>query len=372
MNEESPPLDLEIRSISIAGFKSIGRIGPLPLRPINVLIGANGSGKSNFINAFSLLQAVRDDTLAAYVERSGGADRILHFGSKITRKLRLAVAFRGGGSFELSLEVAEDDRLMITTGGALGSMVIGRPGNTGLPEFTRDQLERFRVYHFHDTSAQAPIKRTADLHDNRHLREDGSNLAAFLYRLRQKEEESYRMIVRTMRLVAPFFEDFALTPLALNEDKIRLEWRHRGSDDYFDASSLSDGSLRFIALATLMLQPACLQPSVILLDEPELGLHPYAITLFCSLVKQCSSAKQIVLATQSPTLVDHFQPEDVVVADRIAGRTELKRLERDRLATWLEDYTLGQLWEKNEIGGRPVRDECSARDSSIAARTVGT
>ena len=162
--------------------------------------------------------------------------------------------------------------------------------------------------------------------------------------------------MRTVRLVAPFFEDFVLEPQALNEDKIRLEWRHQGSDAYFDASSLSDGSLRFIALATLLLQPTALQPSVILLDEPELGLHPYAITLLCSLVKQCSSVKQIVLATQSPTLVDHFEPEDVFVADRIAGRTELKRLDRGKLGSWLQNYSLGHLWEKNEIGGRPAHE----------------
>ena len=140
MNEESPPLDPEITSISIAGFKSIERIGHLPLRPINVLIGANGSGKSNFIDAFSLLQAVRENTLDAYVERSGGADRILHFGSKITKKLMVTVAFHGGGSFELTLEVAEDDRLMVTTGGALGSIVIGRPGHTGLLDFSWNPL----------------------------------------------------------------------------------------------------------------------------------------------------------------------------------------------------------------------------------------
>ena len=229
-----------------------------------------------------------------------------------------------------------------------------REGTTGATQFIRDQLERFRVYHFHDTSVTAPIKRTADLHDNRYLREDGSNLAALLYRLRHKEPTSYDMIVRTVRLVAPFFDDFVLEPQALNEDKIRLEWRHRGSDAYFDASSLSDGSLRFLALATLLLQPADLQPPVILLDEPELGLHPYAITVFCSLVKQRCADTQVVLATQSPLIVDHFEPEDVLVADRVAGRTEISRLEQGRLAEWLQGYSLGELWQKNEFGGRPL------------------
>ena len=165
------------------------------------------------------------------------------------------------------------------------------------------------------------------------------------------------MIVRTVRLVAPFFDDFVLEPQALNEDTIRLLWRHRGSDAFFGASSLSDGTLRFIALATLLLQPASLQPSVILLDEPELGLHPYAITVFCSLVKQCSVDKQIVLATQSPLIVDQFEPEDVLVADRVAGRTEIRRLEQDRLGEWLQDYSLGELWQKNEFGGRPLPEE---------------
>ena len=281
----------EITSISIEGFKSIERIRDLPLRPINVLIGANGSGKSNFIGVFSLLRAVRDDAVDGYILRAGGADRILHFGSKVTRQLNVVVSFRGKAWFELGLEAAEDDRLIVSSRIPIGGRMLIREGTTGPTQLIRDQLERFRVYHFHDTSVTAPIKRISDLHDNRYLREDGSNLAAFLYRLRQKEQASYDMIVRTVRLVAPFFDDFVLAPQALNEEKIRLEWRQRGSDAYFDASSLSDGSLRFMALATLLLQPAHLQPSVILLDEPELGLHPYAITIFCSLVKQCSAER---------------------------------------------------------------------------------
>ena len=194
------------------------------------------------------------------------------------------------------------------------------------------------------------------MHDNRFLRPDGSNLAAFLHFLRQRHESSYHLIRGTVRLVAPFLNDFVLEPMALNENKIRLEWRHKGSDAYFDASSLSDGSLRFVALATLLLQPARLRPSVILLDEPELGLHPYAIATLASLVKQASVETQIVLATQSPLLLDHFQPEDVLVADRVSGGTKLNRLESAKLDAWLEEYSLGQLWEKNELGGRPGRE----------------
>ena len=157
-----------------------------------------------------------------------------------------------------------------------------------------------------------------------------------------------------MEGVAPFFDDFQLEPQNLNPDKILLEWKHKGSEAYFDASSLSDGSLRFIVLTTLFLQPEQYRPSVILVDEPELGLHPYAITMLASLVKQASVKTQVIISTQSPFLLDHFQPEDVLVADRVDGGTQLTRLESAKLSGWLGDYSLGQLWEKNEFGGRPT------------------
>ena len=154
-----------------------------------------------------------------------------------------------------------------------------------------------------------------------------------------------------MRLVVPFF---SLELFTLQGDKIRLEWRHHGFDSYFDAHSLSDATLRFIALATLLLQPRRLRPSVILLDEPELGLHPSAIAILAALIKQSSVETQIVLATQSPLLLDHFDPEDVLVTECMAGATKFTRLDGEQLKNGLEDYSLGQLWEKNEFGGRSL------------------
>ena len=362
--------------ISVEGFKSIGRIDRLPLCPINVLIGPNGSGKSNFLGVFSFLREIRAGRLREYAIRSGGADRILHFGSRTTSQMRMHVSFEGEvDQYEITLAATDPDvlapmRETCTTsvdsqpltatfpGYAHASEAsISHPGanSLGLEIFRRvgKHLDGWRVYHLHDTSSTSPIKKTADVDDNRFLRHDGANLAAFLYFLHQKNEDSYDLIRHTVRLVAPFFDDFRLRPQALNEDKIRLEWQHVGSNAYFDASSLSDGTLRFIVLATLLLQPASLRPSVILLDEPELGLHPYAITILASLVEQASVETQVVLATQSTPLLDHFRPEDVLVADRVDGGTQLTRLDAAALEEWLQDYSLGQLWEKNHFGGRP-------------------
>ena len=360
--------------ITVEGFKSIRSIEELELRAINILIGANGAGKSNFSGVFSFLNAIRLGGLRDYVMRPGGADKILHFGSMTTKNLSVRISFENQtGVYAIILTPDDTDGMFPSSERffypeKLNSAIMNMKGQdgeaaisnsehrSGIIPFIRKQLFHWRLYHFHDTSASSPIKKTVALNDNRFLRHDGSNLAAFLYYLREIHGDSYDMIRRTVQLVAPFFDDFFLEPLALNEDAIRLEWRHRGSDSYFDASSLSDGSLRFIALATLLLQPKKLRPSVILLDEPELGLHPSAITILASLIKQVSTETQIVVATQSPLILDHFEPDDVLVTERVDGTTQFTRLDRERLKNWLEDYSLGQLWEKNEFGGRPTSE----------------
>ena len=362
--------------ITIEGFKSIKRVERLEIRPINVLIGPNGSGKSNFIKIFSFLNAIRNGALRDYVQRVGGAERVLHFGSKTTPSLVIHVSFENEtNQYRIQLSADKTDNLFaseetvrfrgsdrkdMSFGGKGGEAQISNSPLEGLEiieEYLRSHFDYWRLYQFHDTGPVSPMKKTADVDDNRYLRPDGSNLPAFLYLLQEKHQSSYNLIRSTVRLVAPFFDDFQLQPQALNEDKIRLEWWHQGSDAYFDASSFSDGSLRFIALATLLLQPEQYRPSIILVDEPELGLHPYAVAVLASLFKQASEKTQIVFATQSSLLLDHFSPEDVLVANRVDGASEFTRPDGERLKKWLEDYSLGQLWEKNEIGGRPASEK---------------
>lgn len=368
----------ELNWISVDGFKSIRTSGKIELKPINLIIGPNGSGKSNFIGVFSFLQAVKQGRLFEYVRTAGGGDELLHFGAKMTSEIVIRLSFREEvNGYNLTLKIDNNDNLFPLSEEAtfwdkryprpysehLAPMEGGKEAgisnqnlskNTGA--WVRARLDRWRLYHVHDTSASSPLRKTARLDDSDYLRPDGSNLAAFLYRLQETEEfkSAYAIIRKTIQRVTPFFDDFLLRPDNLNPEIIKLAWRHKKSDKYFGAAALSDGTLRFIVLATLFLQPLKLRPSVILVDEPELGLHPSAITLLASMIRQVATETQVIISTQSPLLLDHFDPEDVLIANRIDGSTTLTRLESEPLKHWLEEFSLGQLWEKNELGGRPA------------------
>ena len=360
--------------ITIKGFKSIASIEKLQLKAINVVIGPNGAGKSNFIDVFSFLHNVREGRLQEHVAKEGGAEKILHFGSKATKEIEFHISFdTERNQYRLTLTPNSADELIISDETAYfwdksrypekpyittvmnngKEAGLSKPQERGVEAWVRSSLASWRVYHFEDTSDSSPMRKTSDIDDNRFLRPDGSNLPAFLYYLRQKHETSYSLIRGAIQRVVPFFDDFNLEPRKLNTDTIQLQWRHKNSDKYFDASSLSDGTLRFIGLATLFLQPLEYRPSVILVDEPELGLHPYAITMLASLVNSVSQETQVILSTQSPLILDQFKPEDVLVAERLDGGTHFTRLDTDKLSSWLDEYSLGQLWEKNELGGRP-------------------
>jgi predicted ATPase len=372
----------ELNWISINGFKSIASSGKVTLRPINLIIGPNGSGKSNFIGVFAFLQAIKEGRLFEYVRTAGGADELLHFGSKHTQEIKIDLSFVDDvNGYSLTLKADNDDNLFALLESAsfwdkdrypspytnsLAAMDAGKEAGisnsalkVGIASWIRARLDRWRLYHVHDTSPSSPLRKTARVDDSDYLRPDGSNLAAFLYRLQQTEKyvSAYNLIRKTVQQIAPFFDDFLLRPDNLNAELIKLAWKHKGSDKYFGVAALSDGTLRFIALTTLFLQPLDLRPSVILVDEPELGLHPSAITLLASMIRQTSAETQIIASTQSPLLLDHFDPIDVLVATRVNGATTLSRLESEPLKGWLEDYSLGQLWEKNELGGRPVAEQ---------------
>ncbi len=358
--------------IRLKGYKSIKDLD-LKLKPLNVLIGANGSGKSNFISFFKVLNHLVNENLQNAVARSGGANTLFYFGTKTTEQIQFELYF-GRNSYRVAWEVSTDSKLYFSHErlGFLGDgypnpMINGlgsghnetellkeskrNPHRTVIADHVITSLKEWKVYHFHDTSDTSKMKQSCPVNDNKYFREDASNLAAFLYKMKQKNPENYKSVVQTVQLVAPFIKDFNLSPMELDNDKIRLTWMHTESDEYFDASQLSDGTLRFICIAVLLLQPKL--PYTVILDEPELGLHPFAINLLASLLESVSKKTQVIISTQSLLLLDNFEPESVIVVDYINNTSEFRRLNSEDLEDWLEDYSIGELWEKNLLGGRP-------------------
>lgn len=360
----------KIKSLSISGFKSIRRLDNLELHDLNVLIGANGAGKSNFVSFLQMLKELYFGRLQLCIAKAGGSDRILTFGQAITQQLSASIKIQDT-EYNFVLEPTAADSLVFaseTIQGANKGLVTGA-GHKETVAFSQLNsvdfdacrvaltgfLSGFRVFHFHDTSNAAGIKRMAAVHDDEALRQDGSNLAAFLLMLKSKHRDEYEQIRKAIQLVIPFFDDFQLQPRALNsgEQLVNLVWKQRDSDYPFWPSQLSDGSIRFICLATVLLQPD--PPSTIIIDEPELGLHPYAITLLGSLLKSASKRMQVIISTQSVPLVNQFSIDDLIIVEREDGASVFKRRNEIDYQQWLEDYSVGELWEKNILGGRPPK-----------------
>lgn len=334
--------------IKIKGFKSI-KEADIPLTNLNVLIGANGAGKSNFISFFKMLNAIKNNDEEDYVAKSGGANKLLYFGSKVTKEIEIDLIIKKNNeliSHSFNLELIIGDKLKKGRYFILNDTPVQPKDFYGFP------LD-FYTYHFNDTSNEARIKLTTNINDNEYIKPDGANLSAYLYLIKEKYPEIYTQILKSVQLVAPFIKDFRLRPNPLNPEIIRLEWVHKGQEEYyFDISDLSDGTLRFICLATLLLQPN--PPETIIIDEPELGLHPYAISILASLIRKASFDNQIIISTQSVELVDEFKPENMIVVDRKRDeinpeleKSVFRRLTKEELTDWLEDYTLGELWVKN-------------------------
>lgn len=363
-----------IDRITLKGFKSIEVLESFELQKLNVLIGANGAGKSNFVDYFRMLRAMADEAFQNHVLEAGGGDGFLFMGPKVTKEITARVEF-GLNWFEQVLQPSASGSLLIaseTTGYRDSSNTVsGRqesvlksiknqksynhPGYAGVGHDIYDSVSSWTVYHFHDTSPLAPMRRDQSLRDWSRFRHDASNIAPFLLNLTEDEPGSYELIRDTVRLIAPFFDDFLLRPQKKGSDEqVRLEWQQKGSDFPFQPNQLSDGTMRFICLATTLLQPE--PPATVVIDEPELGLHPYAISMLADLLKSASERTQVIISTQSPTLLDYFEPEEVVVVNRDKGRSTFKRLDTESLKEWLEDYSVGELWQKNVVQGGPTSE----------------
>lgn len=345
----------------------------LPLGRTNILIGENGAGKSNFISFFELTKALYDQRLGAYMLSNGGINAQLHRGLKYSKSIEGFIDYDNRNAFFFTLSPGVGDKAFIAETGDYYNM----NGDTTKDykiwnkmiwdkdveesqisekkypraKYIKTLLESFIVYHFHDTSKTSSMRQPCYIGDNATLRHDASNLPAVLFRLQQTDIIAYRIIEATIRSVAPYFKRFKLSPMLTDESRIKLEWEEQDSDMYLDASSLSDGTLRFIALATLLLQTKL--PETIIIDEPELGLHPAAMVKLSAMIKRASAKAQIIVATQSVTLISNFSINDLIVVGRDDNQSTFHRLNEADFSQWLEEYSVGDLWEKNIIGGRP-------------------
>jgi predicted ATPase len=364
----SMPERWPLKRITLAGYKSIRKLDAFPLnRGLNVLIGANGSGKTNFIRFFELLGEMMDPNkgLQNYVSARGGADTFLFRGMKVTPEFHADLKF-GNNEYRFTLKAADDRSLFFAQESASFPRhfyVYGK-GHNESRLFLRKRMgiqrihlsgkiirsiQDWRVYHFHDTSPSARVMDRCNTVDCDVLHGNASNLAAFLMRMAQTHPAQYAQIEETVRQVAPFFGTFVLNEVPPGQTQ--LLWKDRYSNLLYYPHQLSDGTLRYICLAALLLQPN--PAATIIIDEPELGLHPFAIKLLASLLHEAAGRAQLIVSTQSSLLVDELTPEQVIVVNHRDGETLFERLDSARLAGWLKEYTLGQLWEKNELGGLP-------------------
>ncbi|MCY4560985.1 MAG: AAA family ATPase [Flavobacteriaceae bacterium] len=344
--------------IEIEGYKSINS-ERIDLKPINILIGANGSGKSNFISFFDFLNRLCNRNLNHYIALSGGSDKILHKGQKTSNKISFKVEFSNGrNGYSVKLESGVDGFVFVEErlihGSYLGYDISYSDREARIKitdsygaKYIIDYLNGLRKYHFHDSSSNSPFTRLSSIDtDIYYLYNDGANLAAFLYEIRKSDTIVYNLIVKTIQSIAPYFLDFYFE--ANSKGLVRLLWIDKYSDITYGATNLSDGTIRFIALTVLFMQPKL--PKTIIIDEPELGLHPSSIAKLAGMIKSVAAkGSQVIIATQSTDLLSHFSPEDILTVDQVNGESKFKRLSDNELREWLEDYTIDDLWKRNII-----------------------
>lgn len=353
--------------ISISGYKSIKKLENFSLHNINILIGANGAGKSNLISVFKLINHIYNQQLQAYT-KTKNIDSLFYFGTKNTDTISFDFEFNNGNNhYIINLKSTNDNKILIEKdyftyrGSPKQYAITSNEYESNLRNakkiisspfvaaYCLDSIKSWKLYHFHDTSDNSPMKKQCEKNDNAIYKPDASNIAAYIKMLHDKYKDHYYMIVEAIQNVAPFFGGFVVR----DDDVLQLEWFDKSDPDTpLKANMLSDGTIRFICLTVLLLQPINLMPELILIDEPELGLHPHAIEYLANLIKRLDS-QQFIISSQSVEFLNHFTVDDIVVIERQDNQSVFKRLEKEELEIWLEDYSLGSMWNSNLIGGRP-------------------
>ncbi len=344
----------QLTRIGIEGFRSIEKID-IPLDRINLLIGPNGSGKSNVLGIFELLHAVTLGRLQTFIGDNGGTEILFRYGTARTESIRITAGF-GDSVYEVVLTTDENRRckianeqLILAAGEKTLTLRSRNTYETGILtgigedpscESFRLHLQSWTIYRFRQ----------------RCVNHDEDELIRFLSMLKTTEQDHYTKIIDTIRLVFPQFSDFIFRE---EKGKQSVYWMDKTSGGYaFPLSALSGGTARFVALAVLLIQP--FPPKLILIDEPELGLHPFAVAALADLIKFAGQRSQIIVSTQSVQLLNAFDPEtedaegcSILIVENHNGATSVTPTTPEILADWIEEYSIGELWQMNILGGKP-------------------
>ncbi len=377
---------LEIEEIRVRGYRAI-EDARVKLGALNVLIGPNGSGKSSFLDVLSFLsEAVGPrEALGHALSKRGGLGRLLTLGRRDALEIELATrstagATSGGLRYELvigasgighsivreslseerskrhhrlfdrkgvsaeasnraSVKLVRQDVLFLSTRSSNGA---GR---------LRSTLETLHSYEAIDVSRSAPVRRPQTLEPTSLVvSPGGENLFSVLYQMRQEQPEWFERLVDALRAAFPGFERLDFQVVAGGQ--VILAWHHTAfAGKPFFANELSAGTLRFLHLAALLLSPQI--PALVLIDEPEDSLHPELIRILTELLHEASERAQIIVATQSPTLLRWLSPADIIVANMDNGVCMLTAGRDLDLDAWIEEYSLDRLWQMGQLGGRP-------------------
>lgn len=395
-----------IRNLTVQNLLSFGEMTTIDLRPLNILIGPHGSGKSNLIEVLGLLQNAPKD-LATAISNGGPIDDWLWKGTARTptasiwatvarpfelqrdnpKPLRYRLAFtKAGFRFQITDEFVENEGPVPDQRGlALGllprdfyyayvngvatfnyrgetlplrfedvnpqlSILSQRKDPEHYPEITHlgSLFAKFRLYRDWEFGTVSAVREPCDAGlPNEHLEEDGSNLGVVLDRLLANPPVK-RQILESLRTFNAAAADLR-TSVEGGRVQTRLEEKHLNAT--IPLIRMSDGTIRWLALLAILLNPD--PPQLVCIEEPELGLHPDMIHELATLLVDASSRMQLIITTHSDRLIEEFTetPEVVVVCEKDNGSSTLRRLSANELSSWLKDYTLGELWTKGQLGG---------------------
>ena len=383
--------------IHVQGFRRLHDVD-LKLRPLNVLIGANGCGKTSLLDVFTLLSASASGELKATLGEYGGLDPNLTALSSIPGEkapfmrfeldrtsddfpvVKYAISLKARGTAyhipeeRLTQHIDESKpEPMKHIESTHGRVRYFDPGEKGLkaPEWEHDptesalsqvlkmyqQPERFRQvlgssthYHVLDVGVRAPVRLPQKMQEASLPGQDGEDLLPCLYWMREAAPERFEVIEDTLRVAFPAFERLNFPPVA--SGMLAMSWKETTSKSPFFAHQLSEGTLRFLWLVTLLYSPGLTE--VTLIDEPEVSLHPELLSILADCMRDAARRTQLIVATHADRLVRFLKPEEVVTFDvEEEGASTATRAEDLDLDAWLKEYTLDQVWQHGRMGGRP-------------------